>query len=840
MRSMSTTTLTYALAADSPASPPRPSTVALGTDIFATQTPSAQTALEHITGRLVQMALLRLLVEQAIAQTSATPQPHPLSHRVLLELDDAHPDAIPVRPDARARLLEALSDLGVAPLAREWFATAAQTCGALETGQDLASLATAADPAQPAEAETGARETGVRETGVGAPDRAALVRAGSSVLDLIGSLTSLGAHLDGALVQAAGDLTRRTGRILLADRKASSPEELSATARTRWRSRARNTAAAEITAFTGIRPGEAADLVNLATTPPEVGRTATDAMRDGVAPWDLVRPYFRASSELPHEDAAHIASVLFGSDPDSVAEERLDKDGDLKDAPWNHQEFRKALDREVQAVKSRDPEAAREARERARQKRDIRAVAHSDGTGQVVINGTAAQAVAVNDRMERAARRARAGGDERTLGQLRSDLAMSLLLHSGLNLPDLPDDADLVTTQHTDQMKQVLLALPAAQLQVIVPYSALVHAPNDALPGMDAIAQLAAHLAGVAPSSPSALAGVVPGSLSASGRSTTQPDDNSSPPEGPPDDPGTSATDAIRQSIAEILSGGGDVEGVRALAAAGGLPLHQHQPLSHLPVGEALGAMAYFLSADGIRDLALQPGTTLSRLLVDPADGRCVERSIESYAPDALMRAQIHAADVSCRAPGCVQHATYSQLDHVLEWPQGPTAEPNLETAHHGHHHLKTCRAWHAVMDPTDRSVTWTTLLGRIYRTRVHDYRQYTRLFSDALARVEARTKAVLDDPSASDVARRHARADAIDQAVIEALAWRDPRQPLAAGEEQAGAEGYQAWSTTLLSHTTPDGQRRTGPAPDVLEAERRRQEDSRKEDSRKEDRGTG
>ena len=728
--------------------------------------------------------------------------------------------------DARNRLLAALADLGVAEHAREWFAVAAQTCGALESGVDLASLS-ASGAGQP---------DSEGESGVGRPDRSSLVAAGSAVLDLIGSLTSLASHLDGARVRVAGELAVRTGRVLLADRGSASPAELTAAARTRWQSRARSTAAAEIVAFTGIRPGEAADLVNLATTPEEVSRTATEAMRCGLAPWSLVRPYFRASSDLAHEDAAHIADVLFGGDPRSAAEERLDDEDSFKDEPWNHQEFRKALDREVQAVRSRDPAAAREARERARRRRDVRVVASSDGTGQVVINGTAAQAVAVADRVERGARRARAAGDERTLGQLRSDLAMSLLLHSVLAVPELPSDPDLITTEHTDQLTQVLHALPSAQLQVIVPYSALVHAPNGAPPDPASIARLVDHLGAAATARP-ADGGPADG-RAAHGRPHDGRAADGRPADGRPEgDPGSHARtpdpapppaglESVRQSISAILASGGDVQVARLMAGAGALPMPET-----LAVGEAIGAQKFFLTADEVRDLALQPGTTMYRLLVDPADGRCVERSITAYAPDALMRAQIHAADVTCRAPGCVQHALYTQLDHVLEHPEGQTSEVNLQSAHQGHHDLKTGKCWRAVMDPTDRSVTWTTLLGRIYRTRVHDYRQYTRLFSDALARVESRTRAVLDDPSATDDARRYARSDAVDQAVIEALAWRGPRQTLAE-DDAAGADGYQAWATTLLKHTTPDGQRRTGPLPEVLVAERERQRQSAQADS--------
>ena len=781
-----------------------------------------------------------------------------------VELGTAVPAADSEGQSALERLRTALADLGVAPHARDWITTTAETLGALESGQALADLPV---PGHSNGTDTGRADTkgasadpadgsddGSGETGVGEPDRGALRAAGSRVLDRIGVLSTLTAHLESATVQAAGQLAVGTGRVLLRDKGVTSPGELSATARRRWESSARNTAAAEITAFTGLGPGQARDMVNLATTPASVSGTVTSSMGNGIAPWALARAYYRAATTagLAHEDATHVATVLFGTDPATVAEERLDRQGRIKDEPWNHQEFRKALDREIAAVRSRDPQSAREAREQARKRRDIHVKANSDGTGQVIINATATQAVAVNDRIERAARKARAGGDERTLGQLRSDLAMSLMLHSRLNLPDLPADPDLVTTEHTDQLAQVLLALPSAVLQVVVPYAAFLHDPNQPLPPFVA--------APARPPDPNEQ-DTPPAAQHHQPDHAQHPEPDHEPdhaqghePDHAQDREPSQAQDAepgqdtssdsteescpgcrreaqlrlTRETITQILNDGADVYDVREAAAAGLF----NPPPQTLPVGEALGALPYFLTADEIRDLALQPGTELSRLLVEPADGRCIERTINSYAPDGLMRAQIHAADLTCRAPGCVQHAGYTQLDHVLEWPQGPTSETNLQSAHQGHHHLLTCKAWKAVMDPTDRSVTWHTLLGRIYRTRVHDYRQYTRLLTDAIDRVQTATQAVLDDPTATDLTRKHARNDAIDQAIIHALAWRDPGQPLTPtpdNHDPAGPGGYQAWTTTILTHTTPDGQRRTGPLPHIQQAERQRQARAKK-----------
>ncbi|MGI8949339.1 MAG: hypothetical protein ACR2FV_15470 [Ornithinimicrobium sp.] len=86
-----------------------------------------------------------------------------------------------------------------------------------------------------------------------------------------------------------------------------------------------------------------------------------------------------------------------------------------------------------------------------------------------------------------------------------------------------------------------------------------------------------------------------------------------------------------------------------------------------------------FLTGEHARELVLTPGSTLHRLLTDPADGRLLERTIAAYRPDQAMITQLRAADVFCRAPGCLVPARRCDLDHEREYDEGgPTAEPNL------------------------------------------------------------------------------------------------------------------------------------------------------------------
>ncbi|ANS80037.1 hypothetical protein SGUI_2641 [Serinicoccus hydrothermalis] len=151
-------------------------------------------------------------------------------------------------------------------------------------------------------------------------------------------------------------------------------------------------------------------------------------------------------------------------------------------------------------------------------------------------------------------------------------------------------------------------------------------------------------------------------------------------------------------------------------------------------MGHLIGYPAY-LTPGHARELALAPGTTLSRLLTDPADGRLIERTQSTYRPDTAMRTQIHAADVHSRAPGTGHPATSCELDHVTPWtgppdpttgqaPGGTTTETNLVTLDKRHHQLKTLGIATATINHL-RDLTWTTLLGHTTTTRTHDYRHY-------------------------------------------------------------------------------------------------------------------
>ncbi|UJH69863.1 HNH endonuclease signature motif containing protein [Ornithinimicrobium sp. INDO-MA30-4] len=210
------------------------------------------------------------------------------------------------------------------------------------------------------------------------------------------------------------------------------------------------------------------------------------------------------------------------------------------------------------------------------------------------------------------------------------------------------------------------------------------------------------------------------------------------------------------------------------------------------------------ISAEHGRELALTPGTTIHRILTDPADGRCLERSVATYLPDAEMLKQIRAADRTCRGPGCVRDARSCQPDHERPYADGgETSETNLALKHSFHHNNKTMKLWESELHP-DRRVSWSTLFGRSYVTRPYDYRSLMALAAEGSAVPMGSPSQGQTEPSA-------------DSAVYLALAehWRS------GSLTPMSDDGDSSEMAALLSlqHHTPGGMVRPGPSPVALAA---------------------
>lgn len=88
------------------------------------------------------------------------------------------------------------------------------------------------------------------------------------------------------------------------------------------------------------------------------------------------------------------------------------------------------------------------------------------------------------------------------------------------------------------------------------------------------------------------------------------------------------------------------------------------------------------------------------------------------YRPSAQLERFIRCRDMTCRFPGCDRPAEFTDIDHTIPYPLGPTHPSNLKCLCRKHHLLKTFWAgWRDEQWP-DGTVVWTSPSRHTYVTR--------------------------------------------------------------------------------------------------------------------------
>ncbi|UMP00277.1 HNH endonuclease signature motif containing protein [Amycolatopsis sp. EV170708-02-1] len=128
------------------------------------------------------------------------------------------------------------------------------------------------------------------------------------------------------------------------------------------------------------------------------------------------------------------------------------------------------------------------------------------------------------------------------------------------------------------------------------------------------------------------------------------------------------------------------------------------------------------------REIAVDPGSTWSRLITDPTTGQLLEAGPGTYRPPASLARLIKARDRECTHPGCHRPAEFSEIDHTTTWARhGHTDHHNCHAACTIHNMLKEEPGWHA--EPTGNGgMTITTPTGRTYTAApepLHDPRPH-------------------------------------------------------------------------------------------------------------------
>lgn len=171
----------------------------------------------------------------------------------------------------------------------------------------------------------------------------------------------------------------------------------------------------ELALATGIPEFDARARVDFATADPEAVGHLTQAMRDGACSWERAR-------RVTERTAGQPAVIV-----NEVARRALAPGRDNEVVTWKL--FCRRLSRAVTSLT--DTTAARTA---ARKTRDVRAWLDENGSGCGVfqVTGTGERITGAAERVDTIARTLRRSGDARTLGQLRSDIALDLLMRGEL------------------------------------------------------------------------------------------------------------------------------------------------------------------------------------------------------------------------------------------------------------------------------------------------------------------------------------------------------------------------------------------------------------------------
>jgi hypothetical protein len=104
--------------------------------------------------------------------------------------------------------------------------------------------------------------------------------------------------------------------------------------------------------------------------------------------------------------------------------------------------------------------------------------------------------------------------------------------------------------------------------------------------------------------------------------------------------------------------------------------------------------------------------------LTDPRTGQVVATSPTTYRPTAALARLLRAREPYCRGPGCRRSSASSDLDHLINFPDGASTPANVGPLCRRHHNLKTHGDWQLTLDP-DETLTWTSPTGITHTDRL-------------------------------------------------------------------------------------------------------------------------
>lgn len=437
-------------------------------------------------------------------------------------------------------------------------------------------------------------------------------------------------------------------------------------------------------------------LVRLAGAAPARVARGREAVAAGQVELRRVIDWYEATDHLTEEDALAIGDSVFTPRRDGT--------------PRSASDFRRLLSKRVKQAEAADREARRQRTEEALAQRSSWASPADDGTGSLTVTGEATRVAAAHSRLDAAARRAKAAGDERSLSQLRSDLHLDLLLVGQLPSGRAPGQ----------------VAVPG-QVVVSGGADAAGESAEPAAPATPQAPPVCTSCGAVSsdyfpyptvgdPVLPPAHCTVVVG-LDVLVEDARGPSD---PPSGGP--PGSSGSPPEQTGSPPAEMGNPPVSTGSPPGEPGSPPTGR---------GSALGWMPGFgyLDPDHVRKIAIREGSVWQRLVADPLSGHAVSVSPFTYRPTASVARFVRARDGVARDPGSgsfgATEAERCELDHIVPFDAGgTTTADNLQALSRRGHARKTKRQWEVTGD-AGGSLRWTSLAGKRYTSDPLDYRDF-------------------------------------------------------------------------------------------------------------------
>ena len=537
--------------------------------------------------------------------------------------------------------------------------------------------------------------------------REAFAALGSAdIVTVVQQLEGLKAWVDYVSLAATAELTRREERAALDD----CAPDASDNERHRTAVQAHSATADELVLATGMGYREALARVVFSIAGPTRADALRERLRTGELPWHRARVLHDECRDLAPHVAAEIADAVVAPAPGGAA-----LSGGL---------FRQRLARRLARARS-----AATNRARVLAARSLSVLINPDGTGTLTLSAAAARLRGAHQRVDAIARRLRAAGSSRTLAQLRSDIALDLLLYGQIPAGTTLKDAAGPGTPET-MANRADGAESANPVGVVPDRSA--YTPEPAVPGRAASGTQVPQRSGAA----SACDAAGPHSATAHQPAAEVPESAASGSSGPPGRPAPPGDGGPKDvpDLSVFHPESTDCSFDPAL-------FKQQLPPAHGTVTVGLSTLLGFdrepgllggadgqdyLDAETIRAAAMAAGSSWRRLVTDPLTGHAVELSTTAYRPGDRLTRAVWARDQECRVPGCTTPADRCDLDHDVDHDRGgPTDLSNVSAKHRRHHNHKTSGRWRSLRDGD--LITWTTGAGLTYTSRPADYRPMSR-----------------------------------------------------------------------------------------------------------------